>query len=59
LAAAYCDELIFMQGGKVAACGPTDTVLDPPMIKKVFGVESRVAFDEFSKTQQISFRYWS
>jgi len=29
------------------------------MIKKVFGVESRVAFDEFSNTRQISFRYWS
>lgn len=59
LAAAYCDELIFMQGGQVAACGPTDTVLEAAMIKRVFGVESRVAFDEFSNTQQISFRYWS
>lgn len=59
LAAAYCDELIFMQAGKVAACGPTDTLLDPVLIKKVFGVESRVAFDEFSNTRQISFRYWS
>lgn len=59
LAAAYCDEIIFMQKGKVVACGPSDTVLDPAMIKKVFGVESRVAFDDFSNTQQISFRYWS
>jgi iron complex transport system ATP-binding protein len=59
LAAAYCDELIFMQKGKVAACGPTDAVLEASMIKKVFGVESRVAFDEFSSTKQISFRYWS
>jgi iron complex transport system ATP-binding protein len=59
LAAAYCDELIFMQKGKVAVSGPTDTVLNPAMIKKVFGVESRVAFDDFSNAQQISFRYWS
>ncbi|MHB8149987.1 MAG: ABC transporter ATP-binding protein [Desulfobulbia bacterium] len=59
LAAAYCDELIFMKKGKVAASGPTNTVLEPAMIKKVFGVESRVMFDEFSNTQQISFRYWS
>ena len=59
LAAAYCDEIIFMQGGKVAACGPTDAVLESAMIKKVFGVESRVAFDAFSNTRQISFRYWS
>ena len=59
LAAAYCDELIFMQKGKVVVSGPTDTVLTPAIIKKVFGVESRVTFDEFSKTQQISFRYWS
>jgi hypothetical protein len=34
-------------------------VLEASMIKKVFGVESRVAFDEFSSTKQISFRYWS
>ncbi|MFQ6758145.1 MAG: ABC transporter ATP-binding protein [Deltaproteobacteria bacterium] len=59
LAAAYCDELIFMKKGKVAASGPTNTVLESAMIKKVFGVESRVAFDAFSNTQQISFRYWS
>ena len=59
LAAAYCDELIFMQKGNVAASGPTDAVLDPALIKQVFGVESRVAFDAFSNTQQISFRYWS
>jgi iron complex transport system ATP-binding protein len=59
LAAAYCDELIFMQSGKVAACGPTDAVLEASTIKKVFGVESRVAFDEFSNSKQISFRYWS
>ncbi|MDG4476705.1 ABC transporter ATP-binding protein [Thiovibrio frasassiensis] len=59
LAAAYCDEIIFMQGGKVAACGPTETVLEAALIKKVFGVESRVGFDQFSNTQQISFRYWS
>ncbi|MHB1185390.1 MAG: ABC transporter ATP-binding protein [Desulfobulbia bacterium] len=59
LAAAYCDEIIFMQGGKVAVCGPTDTVLEETIIKKVFGVESRVAFDDFSKTKQVSFRYWS
>jgi iron complex transport system ATP-binding protein len=59
LAAAYCDEIIFMQGGKVAACGPTETVLEAALIKKVFGVESRVGFDQFSHTQQISFRYWS
>ena len=59
LAAAYCDELIFMQKGHVAASGPTDAVLDPALIRQVFGVESRVAFDAFSNTQQISFRYWS
>jgi ABC-type cobalamin/Fe3+-siderophores transport system ATPase subunit len=59
LAAAYCDELIFMEKGHVAACGPTDTVLEESTIKRVFGVESRVGFDEFSNTRQISFRYWS
>jgi iron complex transport system ATP-binding protein len=59
LAAAYCDEIIFMEKGRAVACGPSDTVLNPALIKKVFGVESRVAFDDFSNVQQISFRYWS
>jgi len=59
LAAAYCDELIFMNQGRLAACGPTAEILTPATIREVFGVESRVARDAFSGALQVSFRYGS
>jgi len=59
LAAAYCDELIFMQDGRVAACGPTRETLTPAVIQEVFGVASRVSHDDFSNALQVSFRYGS
>lgn len=59
LAAAYCDEMIFMKEGRVAASGPTGETLTPAVIKEVFGVESRVNHDEFSDALQVSFRYGS
>ncbi len=57
LAAAYCDELIFMKQGRVFCTGPKAETLTPDNIRTVFGVESRVYFDEFCRSQQISFRY--
>ena len=59
LAAAYCDEMIFMKEGKVAACGPTNETLTPAIIEEVFGVESQVNHDKFSDALQVSFRYGS
>ena len=59
LAAAYCDEVIFMKKGHIISHGPTDQVMVAETIKDVFGVESRVQLDPFSNTQQISFKYWS
>ncbi|MDH4321414.1 MAG: ABC transporter ATP-binding protein [Desulfobulbaceae bacterium] len=57
LAAAYCDELIFLKEGRVAACGPTRETLTPAVIEEVFGVASRVSHDDFSNALQVSFRY--
>lgn len=57
LAAAYCDEIIFMKQGRIAATGPTSQTLTPQTIAEVFGVESRVALDAFSNRLQVSFRY--
>ncbi|MCF6290889.1 MAG: ABC transporter ATP-binding protein [Desulfobacterales bacterium] len=57
LAAAYCDELIFMKQGRISCTGPKAETLNPENIRTVFGVESRVYFDEFCRSQQISFRY--
>ncbi|MFP3984163.1 MAG: ABC transporter ATP-binding protein [Desulfurivibrionaceae bacterium] len=57
LAGAYSDEIVFMKNGRVAGSGPTLQVLEPGMIREVFGVESRVSLDSFSQAPQVSFRY--
>ncbi|MFZ5775825.1 MAG: ABC transporter ATP-binding protein [Thermodesulfobacteriota bacterium] len=57
LAAAYCDELVFLQKGRVGAAGPTGSTLTSAVIAEVFGVESRVAPDDFSGSLRVSFRY--
>lgn len=57
LAAAYCDEMIFMKEGKLAAKGTTKETLTPDVIQDVFGVESQVSHDKFSDALQVSFRF--
>ncbi len=57
LAAAYCDELIFMKEGAIHCAGPKEEVLNAENIRAVFGVESRVQFDDFCGAWQVSFRY--
>jgi iron complex transport system ATP-binding protein len=59
LAAAYCDELIFMKEGRIVSCGPTQKVMEPNTIRNVFGVEARVGNDAFSNALQVSIKYWS
>lgn len=59
LAAAYCDEILFMKKGRILNHGPVSHVMEPEIIKEVFGVESQVRQDSFSNTCQISFKYWS
>ena len=56
LAATFCDHLIFLEQGRVHCAGPTSQVLTPANIRRVFGVESAVSFDEFSGRQRVSFR---
>ncbi len=58
LAAAYCDEVIFMQNGVVQAKGPVEEVMTAANIKTVFGVDSRVALDEYCGARQVSYRYY-
>jgi len=55
-AAAWCDHLVFMQAGRVAAAGPTGDVLTPETIQAVFGVAARVFFEPFSNALQVAFR---
>ncbi len=57
LAAAYCDELVFMKDGAIHCAGPKDEVLTAENIRAVFGVEARVEFDDFCGASQVSFKY--
>ena len=41
LAAAWADRLILLDGGAVAASGPAETVLDPILLGKVYGLPMR------------------
>ena len=57
LAAAYCDELLIMNDGKIVRSGPTKKILTTDIIENVFGVESNIFWDEYNQSQQISFKY--
>lgn len=48
LAARYADTLIAMANGRVYATGNPDKILTEPMVKEVFGLESRVITDPVS-----------
>jgi len=58
LAAAYCNEIIFMKDGKIQQYGPAAEVMTAETIEKVFGVTTEVSHDPFSQTHQVSFQYW-
>jgi iron complex transport system ATP-binding protein len=58
LAAAYCDEIIFMKDGQVFQHGPTDETMTASTIGAVFDVQARVAIDSFNNSRQVSFQYW-
>jgi len=56
LAATYCDRLIFMKDGRIAAFGETDAVLTDETIKAVFDVDSRVFFEPYSDSKKVAFK---
>ncbi len=58
LAAAYCDEIIFMKDGRIQQYGKTMKVMTPEIILEIFDVNTEVSHDPFSQTQQVSFHYW-
>jgi iron complex transport system ATP-binding protein len=55
-AAAYCDHLVFMSRGKVAAHGDTRDVLNPDTVRAVFGVEARVTHDDYSNSLHVVYK---
>jgi iron complex transport system ATP-binding protein len=56
LAAGYCDYLIFMSDGKIAAHGATDTVLTPQTLRTVFNIEAKVYHESYSMSLQVVFK---
>ena len=56
LAAGYCDYLIFMSGGKIAAHGATPTVLNSETLRRVFKIEAKVYQEPYSGSLQVVFR---
>ncbi|MCP4353444.1 MAG: ABC transporter ATP-binding protein [Desulfobacterales bacterium] len=56
LAAMYCDVLIFMKQGKIAASGEKDKVLTEENIKKVFSVDSKIFFEPYSNSRKVAFK---
>jgi iron complex transport system ATP-binding protein len=55
LAAAFCDRLVVLQEGRVAAAGTVAAVLTPALIADVFGVTARVSYPAQSGRPQIAF----
>ena len=56
LAAAYCDYLIFLCAGRIAAHGLTPEVLTPQTIKSVFNVGAKVYHEAYSDSLQVVFK---
>ena len=57
LAAAYCDEIIFLKDGNLFSQGKVEDVLSEENIRDVFGVESHIYFNDFSERHQVAFHY--
>jgi iron complex transport system ATP-binding protein len=55
-AAAWCDRLIFMAGGRIAACGKTGEVLTTANMRMVFGIDAKVYFESFSDSFQVAYK---
>lgn len=56
LAAMYCDHLIFMKEGRVAASGPVDDILTQETMLSVFNVESKIQYEPYTDANQVLFK---
>ena len=56
LAAAYCDYLLFLSAGRLAAHGTTQEILNPDTIRTVFNVKAKVYSDSYSNSLQVVFK---
>jgi len=56
IAAAFCDDLIFMKEGSIATHGPVKEVLNEETLQTVFQVESKIYFEPYAASLQVIFR---
>ncbi|MCD6294164.1 MAG: ABC transporter ATP-binding protein, partial [Deltaproteobacteria bacterium] len=56
LAAAFCDNVIFMKAGIIVSEGKVADTMNEQNIKDVFQVDSKVYFDRYSNSKQVVFR---
>jgi iron complex transport system ATP-binding protein len=55
LAAAFCQDLVFLKNGRLHAQGPADQVLASSNLRDVFHIEARVAWDDFAGSRTVTF----
>jgi iron complex transport system ATP-binding protein len=55
-AAAYCDRLIFMSQGRIAAHGETRDVLTSGTVRAVFAVDARVYQDDYADALHVVYK---
>jgi iron complex transport system ATP-binding protein len=55
LAAAFCDELIVLNDGKIVAIGPVQEILTDTLIRQVFSVESHVYLHSETQTPRVEY----
>ena len=56
LAAMYCDEIIFVKNGKVAASGQTDEMMNEELIEDIFNMKSQIRFEPLYQAKQAVFK---
>lgn len=56
LAAFFCDTLFFLKQGKLLYQGTMDKVLQPKIIREVYGVDAQVQDNLFSGCRQVSYK---
>lgn len=56
LAARFCDELVVLHAGSCHAQGPTAHILEPHILQEVYGVESEIRHNAFTRSAQVSHR---
>lgn len=56
LAAAFCDNVVFMKAGTIVSEGNVHDALNEQNIKNVFEVDSKVYFDGYSNSKQVVYK---